>query len=960
MVYGQLSNVASGSNSAPGVGTGAVSASTSNSSLGTGNGSVGVPHHQQQHSPVAAQAVKRRRYARRSCLTCRSKKTRCELPDEAVASSHDPLPVYKACHRCRALDIPCVVWDGDRKRKPRLDSTNSSSTPSRNHLTSQFQHAPPTPIHSRGVYAAHPAYAVDTATPDTSTSRSSQHTAFQHDADEKSHLAHDWRSASTSSDSPRRNDLYERPRYPPEAGSRNLPPSSAQSASKTAATSTVAPSSRSTGSRIDDATTSTTADGHYDAALYLDPRTAEGVKTKVLGSEIHILNSRFMHSPLVTLNRFITKIPSFSRLLRPEMDRSFDGQLSSLFTHETMRELDSHLPRLRMWHPHISDLESLRTAFHDRPKPSTSLLLATVCLVAAKIAGNRQLAKNFAVHVDRVGLQVLISSPKEFHAAQAFELLLAHGPSLIGASVDPSGAESNNSAVFGESLHSSATATAEAIGLDLVMSQALQEGLGAANQDHSPELMDKIRCLLGRFSLWCSLSIWRAKFVLLNSFVRPCDFSRLRRDAELAISLVDKLAQRDHNQTKASKDEILFRAGVLALAYRAIQVGDFHVRLSQLDTLWNSRPLFSDAEVRREIISRVDQHLEFLADFKRTKRHRLWTMSNMAELKFLDRWVDLEFQSDWVFLFQLYMRMGLPVNQGIATVLELSNSIGRDANLYRFLFETGQRSYLDDEAVLAGFAGALRFEGENLEQIGLPLLLTCGYILHICICIMEGVSFVQYGLHETAMREDVFALVLSRLAERLCSSTQPEVESLEKLVSSMLVQMARRLEELEYYKITRNTLMQNTSSMTSSRNSGAGVPSDARRPKDPSSGPISSSTRQELRAHLSQSSPAHEAAAPSGPSQIAPDSGQIRSSSQGTALLMNAQPSQLAADVPITLSVGNDANNAAAASFGPDGGALLPTSATWSSDNMARIMDQILSWDLMPDMAFANNGNPAT
>ena len=75
---------------------------------------------------------------------------------------------------------------------------------------------------------------------------------------------------------------------------------------------------------------------------------------------------------------------------------------------------------------------------------------------------------------------------------------------------------------------------------------------------------------------------------------------------------------------------------------------------------------------------------------------------------------------------------------------------------------------------------------------------------------------------------------------------------------------------------------------------------------------------------------------------------------------MNAQPSQLAADVPITLSVGNDANNAAAASFGPDGGALLPTSATWSSDNMARIMDQILSWDFMPDMAFANNGNPAT
>ncbi len=93
-----------------------------------GPSSAASPSSPSTPSNHAAQPVKRRRYARRSCLNCRSKKARCELPDELVASSHDPLPVYKACHRCRALDIACVVWDGDRKRKPRLGPSSTSSS----------------------------------------------------------------------------------------------------------------------------------------------------------------------------------------------------------------------------------------------------------------------------------------------------------------------------------------------------------------------------------------------------------------------------------------------------------------------------------------------------------------------------------------------------------------------------------------------------------------------------------------------------------------------------------------------------------------------------------------------------------------------------------------------------------------------------------------------------------------
>lgn len=72
--------------------------------------------------------IRKRPLAKRSCLKCREKKTRCELPDVYVESSKIPLPSDKRCHRCKALDIECIVWDGDRKRKPRPNPRNSSTS----------------------------------------------------------------------------------------------------------------------------------------------------------------------------------------------------------------------------------------------------------------------------------------------------------------------------------------------------------------------------------------------------------------------------------------------------------------------------------------------------------------------------------------------------------------------------------------------------------------------------------------------------------------------------------------------------------------------------------------------------------------------------------------------------------------------------------------------------------------
>ncbi|ODN78552.1 hypothetical protein L202_04168 [Cryptococcus amylolentus CBS 6039] len=76
--------------------------------------------------PPPPPARPKRTHARRSCATCRLRKSRCELPDLDVPAGPEPLPIDKACHRCKVLSIPCIVDDGNRKRKRK---EASASTP---------------------------------------------------------------------------------------------------------------------------------------------------------------------------------------------------------------------------------------------------------------------------------------------------------------------------------------------------------------------------------------------------------------------------------------------------------------------------------------------------------------------------------------------------------------------------------------------------------------------------------------------------------------------------------------------------------------------------------------------------------------------------------------------------------------------------------------------------------------
>ena len=58
----------------------------------------------------------KRTHSRRSCELCKRRKSRCELPDQWVASSTEPQPMDKSCHRCIVLSVPCIVDDTGRRR----------------------------------------------------------------------------------------------------------------------------------------------------------------------------------------------------------------------------------------------------------------------------------------------------------------------------------------------------------------------------------------------------------------------------------------------------------------------------------------------------------------------------------------------------------------------------------------------------------------------------------------------------------------------------------------------------------------------------------------------------------------------------------------------------------------------------------------------------------------------------
>lgn len=403
----------------------------------------GAKDDQDDKSPKK-QTARRRAYAKRSCLKCREKKARCELPEESLTtpSSMTPLSGELACHRCKVLSLDCVVWDGDRKRRPKMSGApaNEQSEPSSTPVKSEPQPSrlPSSPPRSPGSLEQLAAAAARL---------SDQRSTYQDAPDMSPHAAASSNDASSSREAantlasvqffnPTVDDVAT-PMSAPSPYART--PDRSRLASNTSnrdlAKSAVDPKSQQPGSVSSPATTSSAT-----ASSKVQPPGRTWTS---------------LWRPLSVLIDYAAQQPSFTTYLLSRIDPSIKNlDILDLIPRQTLSHLKPFLKPYLLWHPHLPSLDTMYAEHRKRPTVSSALLLSSMCLVACRHAMplTDSLPIKLSTLVDQLGTQILLSTPRDMYTVQALELLLAHEPSLVGTSVAGSAQAERGNGLLGESL----------------------------------------------------------------------------------------------------------------------------------------------------------------------------------------------------------------------------------------------------------------------------------------------------------------------------------------------------------------------------------------------------------------------------------------------------------------------------------------------------------------------------
>lgn len=132
--------------------------------------------------------------------------------------------------------------------------------------------------------------------------------------------------------------------------------------------------------------------------------------------------------------------------------------------------------------------------------------------------------KSLSATVDRLGVQVILSSMRDVQIAQAFELLLAHDPSLVGTATSGDEGEQafRGNGLAGESLLSNALLISRELGIDksvLTLQRLLTQPKDQVQEGQLTEA-------LNNSSLWVGLRLWEGHHI----FVKPT--TRVLRDLD--------------------------------------------------------------------------------------------------------------------------------------------------------------------------------------------------------------------------------------------------------------------------------------------------------------------------------------------------------------------------------------------------------------------------------------------
>lgn len=181
-------------------------------------------------------------------------------------------------------------------------------------------------------------------------------------------------------------------------------------------------------------------------------------------------------------------------------------------------QLDLQLQDYLVGHPYLPTLRSLhqeQTRTATRPR---ALLLATMTLLGLRGMEDELSSdiRSLSSYVDRLGTQMLLSSPRDVHLVMSFELLVAHEPGLVGTAASQFEPEGRGLGLASENLLICAIRIARELGLD-------KSGVNARGNTAK----------LTHLSLWCCLRIWEALYAFFGKNIPTLEDLNIQLSEEM-------------------------------------------------------------------------------------------------------------------------------------------------------------------------------------------------------------------------------------------------------------------------------------------------------------------------------------------------------------------------------------------------------------------------------------------
>lgn len=527
------------------------------------------------------------------------------MPEESLAtpSSMTPLSLELACHRCKVLSLDCIVWDGDRKRRPKVSLssgqddhaaayTRSNPDPSSSRLPS----SPPRSPGSLEQLAA--------AAARLSDQRHSYHS--YRDASDASPLATSLSNDATSARGDAASTLASVQFFNPITDDAATPSSVQSPASQRTCD---RPHMRSASTSRHNAQSPCQAHPSTPGSTAFTTFRASSAPSCSSASSKAQPPGRTWTSlwrPLSVLIDYAAQQPSFTTYLLGRIDRSLtDLDILDLIPRQTLSYLKPFLKPYLLWHPHLPGLDQMYTDHCKRPTVSSALLLSSMCLVACRHAMplTDPLPTKLSTLVDQLGTQILLSAPRDMYTVQALELLLAHEPSLVGTSVAGSAQAERANGLLGESLLAAALTIARALDLDKAIDNVIDicRQLQPKDRKEAQIRRDVLIKHMAGASIWVSLRIWEGHFSFVNSTVRPIDLDDITAKAEAIVAIdndgkkIERM-QRDPFQSTEQRfpghdeDSILRSAGRTGLVYRLRAMSRFQDTIAGMYRILASAP----------------------------------------------------------------------------------------------------------------------------------------------------------------------------------------------------------------------------------------------------------------------------------------------------------------------------------------------------------------------------------